>query len=143
MWKVIIMAIVGFNFSRISAEKKGVVKGKITINNNIAIKEVEKKDLSLGTTKQDGVKFIFEFTSKYEPKFAEITLGGDVLFLAGAEEVKKILDSWKKDKKVPKEVMAQVMNAALTKCNVQALIISRDVNLPPPIPMPSVQVGKK
>lgn len=137
------MAIVGFNFNKISVEKKEAAKGKITINNNITIKKVEKKDLSLGTSKQDGVKFTFEFTSRYEPKFAEIRFEGDVLFLSGAEEVKKVITEWDKNKKVPKEIMAQVMNTALSKCNIEALIISRDVNLPPPIPLPSIGVDKK
>lgn len=137
------MTIVGFNFNKISVEKKEAAKGKITINNNISIKNVEKRDLSLGAAKQEGVKFIFEFVSKYEPKFAEISLEGDVLYLAGSEQVKKILDGWKKNKKVEKDVMAQVMNTALTKCNIQALILSKEVNLPPPIPLPSVEVTTK
>ena len=38
------------------------------------------------------------------------------------------------------EVMAQVINSVLTKSNIQALILSRDVNLPPPIPMPKVNM---
>ncbi len=137
------MTIVGFNFSKISVEKKEAAKGKITINNNIAIKSVEKKDLSLGAAKQEGVKFVFAFVSKYDPKFAEILLEGDVLYLASSEEVKKIVDGWKKTKKVSKDVMAQIMNTALTKCNVQALILSKEVNLPPPIPLPSVEVSAK
>lgn len=137
------MTIVGFNFNKISVEKKEVVKGKITINNNIAIKNVEKKDLMLGVAKQDGIRFEFEFTSKYEPKFAEITLTGEVLFLGEESEVKKIMDEWKKTKNIPKEVKLQVLNAALTRCNIQALILSKDVNLPPPIPLPSVEATVK
>jgi hypothetical protein len=133
------MAIVGFNFNKISVEKKESVKGKISINNNITITNVEKKDLILGVAKQDGIRFEFEFTSKYEPKFADITLGGEVLFLGNSEEVKKVIDEWKKGNNIPKDVKVQVINAALTKCNIEALILSKEVNLPPPIPLPSVE----
>jgi len=136
------MAIVGFNFSKISVEKKESVKGKISINNNITITNVEKKDLILGVAKQDGIRFEFEFTSKYEPKFADIILGGEVLYLGDAEEVKKVMDEWKKSKNIPKDVKVQVINAALTKCNIEALILSKEVNLPPPIPLPSVEATK-
>ena len=38
-----------------------------------------------------------------------------------------------------KEVMEQVINTALNKSNVEALILSRDINLPPPIPLPKIK----
>ena len=52
------------------------------------------------------------------------------------KKVKKAIDGWKKEKKVDKDIMTQVLNTALTRCNVQALILSQDLNLPPPIPLP-------
>ena len=39
--------------------------------------------------------------------------------------------------------MAGLLNTILTKCNVQALILSQEVNLPPPIPMPKVQIAQQ
>ena len=89
------------------------------------------------------MKFTFEFTSKYEPKLGTILLGGDVLFLTDSKKSKEILDGWKKDKKVPKEIMAGILNTVLARCNIQALILSQEVNLPPPIPLPKVKVGNK
>ena len=38
--------------------------------------------------------------------------------------------------------MTTLLNALLAKCNVQALILSQDVNLPPPIPLPKVQLNE-
>jgi len=46
-----------------------------------------------------------------------------------------------KDKKLPKEIMAGLLNTKLTKCNIQALILSQEINLPAPIPLPKVQVA--
>ena len=58
-------------------------------------------------------------------------------------KVKEVLDGWKKDKKLPKEIMTTILNSVLTKCNIQALILSEQINLPPPIPLPKLQVGQK
>ena len=55
------------------------------------------------------------------------------------KKVEELLNGWKKDKKLPPEVITPVLNMALTKCNVQALILSQEINLPPPIPLPKVQ----
>ena len=137
------MTIVGFNFTKIDAEKKESVKGKININNNVSIKEVEEKDLSLGNQKQKVLSFTFEFISKYDPDIGSIRLIGDVLFMDDAKKAKETLDGWKKDKRLPKEIMTGILNAILNKCNVQALILSEQINLPPPIPLPKVQVGQK
>ena len=57
--------IVGFGFTKIHAEKIEGVKGKIEINNNVLIRNVEESDLSLGNEKQKALKFIFEFTSSF------------------------------------------------------------------------------
>lgn len=133
--------IVGFGFTKLSAEKREGAKGKIDINNNVSIKNVEEADLSLGKEKQNVIKFVFEFTSKYEPAVGTILFEGELLFLEEPKKAKEILNSWKKDKKLPKELMAGLLNTILTKCNVQALILSQEVNLPPPIPMPKVQVA--
>jgi len=134
------MTIVGFNFTKILAERHTPVKGKINIQNKVTITDVGKSDLSLGKGKQDGVKFTFNYVSGYEPKVGEINLQGDLLFLTDAKGAKTISDSWKNDKKIPQNVMGQVLNTILQKCNVQALIASRDVNLPPMVPLPKVQV---
>ena len=137
------MAVVGFNFTKIDAEKKEFVKGKININNNVSIKEVEEKDLFLGNQKQKVLSFTFEFISKYDPDIGSIRLIGEVLFMDDSKNVKEILDGWKKDKRLPKETMTNILNTILSKCNVEALILSERINLPPPIPLPKVQVGQK
>ncbi len=136
------MTIVGFNFKKIDAEKKELIKGKININNNVAIKEVKEKDFALGNQKQKVLNFTFEFVSKYDPNIGAIKLTGDLLFMDDSKKAKEILDGWKKDKKLPKEVMTQILNTVLNRCNIQALIISEQINLPPPIPLPKLQVGQ-
>ena len=137
------MTIVGFNFTKLEAEKKEGVKGKINISNNVSINKVGEKSLSITDEKQKVLAFTFEFTSKYDPDLGSIKITGDVLNMDSPAKAKEILDGWKKDKRLPKEIMTDVLNTILNKCNIQALILSEQVNLPPPIPLPKVQVGQK
>ncbi len=133
------MTIVGFNFTKLEAEKKEMIKGKININNNVSIKNVEEKKLSLANDKQKVLSFTFEFIAKYDPDIGSIKFVGDVLFMEESKKAKELLDGWKKDKKLPKEIMPSILNTVLTKCNIQALILSEQINLPPPIPLPKLQ----
>ncbi|MFP4111374.1 MAG: hypothetical protein ACLFPQ_02695 [Candidatus Woesearchaeota archaeon] len=132
------MTIVGTNFTKINVERKNAIKGKINISNNVSIKSVEEANFSLGTSEQKGARFVFEFTSKYEPELGEIYLSGDVLFVATESEIKAIIEKWNKEKKIDQKVMSGILNGILNKCNVQALILSQTMNLPSPIPLPKV-----
>ena len=135
--------IVGFGFTKLSAERKEAAKGKIDINNNVTIKNVEEADISFGKNNQSVIKFLFEFTSKYEPNVGTILFEGELLYMEEPKKSKEILSGWKKDKKVPKELMAGLLNTILTKCNIQALILSQEINLPAPIPLPKVQIAQQ
>ena len=134
------VGIIGFNLNKIEVERSLQVKGKISIKNNVQFTDVQKADFFLGKSKQEALRFTFEYTSTYEPKAGKVLLKGDLVAVDDAEKVKEVVDSWKKNKKVPKEVMVPVLNSILSKCNVQTIILTKEVNLPPPIPMPKVQL---
>ncbi|MBI4738573.1 hypothetical protein HY772_03280 [Candidatus Woesearchaeota archaeon] len=133
------MAIVGFDYNKISVEKNEGQSGKISVANSVNIKRVERNDISLGKTKQSGLKFVFEYSSIYNPNYAKILLGGTVLVLQEEKTVQEVLDAWAKDKKIKKEILEGVINTILTRCNIQSLILSNAANLPPPVPMPKVR----
>ena len=137
------MTIIGFNFRDIKVNRKEGVQGRINIKNNVTIVDIKEQGLNLGDKSQSALKFVFEFSSLYEPGLGEIILGGDLVFMESSSKTKGILDEWKKTKKVPKEIMADILNTVLTKCNIEALILSQKVNLPPPIPLPSVKQGEE
>ena len=133
------MPIIGFNFTKINAERKEGAAGKVSIKNNVTIKSVNQENLALGKEKQNALRISFEFTSKYEPKIGGILIEGNLMFMGESKKIKEIMDGWSKNKKIPKDIMSNILNNILTRCNIQALILSRDVNLPPPEPLPKVQ----
>jgi len=132
------MPILGINFTKIVSERKAPIKGQISINNNIAITNVEKHEIKLQN--QQSVKIEFEFTAKYDPNMGNIIIQGEVVVVNPPEKIKEILEQWKKDKKLPDDVLAPVMNNLLTKCNIEALVVGREVGLPPTLNMPKVKV---
>jgi hypothetical protein len=135
------MPIVGFDFTRINVERNEVAKGKINISNNVGIADIERNDLSVGNTKQAGLRFIFEYKSLYEPSFAKIELGGHIIYLTDDKNADEIVNEWKREKKISKEIAEKIINTVLAKCNIQSIILSNTVNLPPPVPMPKVNVA--
>lgn len=135
------MSIIGFNFTKISAERKKAEKtGQVQVSNNVDIKEIRESEIKISSDEQISLTFEFEFNSKYEPDMGYIKLGGHVMTIENKESGQKILDEWKDSKKVNSSVMKNILNTILAKANVQALIVSRDINLPSPIPLPKVNV---
>lgn len=135
------MTVIGFNFNKMLIEKKNPVKGKVSINNNVGITDLEETKLNINTNKK-ALKLNFEFTSSYDPNVGKISLKGEVIYLIDKDKAEEVLKNWKKNNKIEKDVMTDVLNNVLTKCNVQALILSKDMNLPPPIPLPKVGGSK-
>ena len=60
-----------------------------------------------------------------------------------SKKIKELLDGWKKGKKLPKEIMPSILNTVMNKANIQALILSEQINLPPPIPLPKLKQEEK
>lgn len=134
------MSVIGFNFNKISVERLGSKSGKLTISNNVGISEIVEAKVPFGNDKTKCVKVNFKFESKYEPKVAEISLEGDVLYMLPADAAASLIDDWKAKKNLSSEAIQPIMNAILSKSNVEALILSKELNLPSPIPLPKVNV---
>jgi methyltransferase-like protein len=131
------MTVIGFSFTKMLVEKTAPIKGKVSINNNVGIKNLEETKLNINSDRK-ALKLDFEFTSTYEPNIGKMLLTGEVIYLVDKAKAEEAVKNWKKNKKVEKEMMTKVLNNVLAKCNIQALIMSKDMNLPPPIPLPKV-----
>lgn len=132
------MPIIGFNFDKIGAKKDNKITGKVQVNNNINITDVQQEKLSI-TSSEDILKFNFEFKAAYEPKIGAIQINGHLLYMDDPKKIDDIAKSWRKDKKLSKEISAPVINSILARCNIKALTLSQDVNLPPHIKLPILQ----
>lgn len=136
------MTIVKINLHRVLAERNLNAKvGQVHINNNVALKEIE--DMSFAADGKKGLKFNFSFNCSYEPDLGKINVEGQVLYVDDDATVDKIKQSWEKNKKIPMELMEQIINAALHKGNIQAIKISEEVSLPSPLPLPKLKSENK
>ena len=133
------MGIISFGFTKIDAEKKGVAKGGGNVNSNVQIKDVKDSDISFGSKKESGIKIDFEYSAKFNQNIGHVILEGSIIFMDDIKKIKEIKDSFKKSKKLPDKVMGVVLNTILARSNIEALLISRELNLPPTMPMPRVQ----
>ncbi|MFW5852774.1 MAG: hypothetical protein ACOCUR_01980 [Nanoarchaeota archaeon] len=132
------MSIVSISFSKIEAEKSKPTQGKVNVANNVGIKKLEKASLQMGNTKQDSLKFSFEFSSKTEPSIGSILIEGDVIFVAEKQVVEDAVKAWDDKKPIDQELLTPVLNGILKRCNVEALVLSQTMNLPSPIKLPTV-----
>ncbi|MEK6968295.1 MAG: hypothetical protein AABX51_06705 [Nanoarchaeota archaeon] len=137
------MGIIGFNFTKMTGERINAPSGKIQINNNASIKDVSEAEFNFGKAKQPGIRFTFQFTSQYTPNIATIDFTGELLFSAEPKKCKEMISAWKKKEKLPQVVMTEVLNTIMTKCNIEALLLSRELNLPPPIQLPRINEAQQ
>jgi hypothetical protein len=132
------MAILNFGFTKIDVEKKEKVSKQISIKSGLNITAVGQSEMVSGT-KQQAFNIKFSFDVQYEPNVGHIKLQGDIMYLADESLSKEIVDSWKEKKSLPKPVALVVFNRILHNCNVEALILSREINLPAPIQLPKIK----
>lgn len=131
--------ILNCSFDRMNIERKqDTIPREIEAKNNLKILEIKEDKLTID--QQKILRFSFEFVVNYEPKIAKLQFGGSLTYLNEEKKMKEILSSWTKDKKIPPEVSAPIMNYLLTKCNIRALSIAQDMNLPPHIPFPRIAI---
>lgn len=133
--------IVGFNFNKINIERRNLPIGKIKVSPNIDIKEVKEHTLPLKGNKK-ALNVNFEFSVKYEPNIADIMLNGDVLYMNDNKSVETAYNIWKKNKKLPEDISLEIVNYILIRCNVKALELSDELNLPSHLPIRGVDLNR-
>jgi len=136
------MPIVGFNFSNISAKKNKAIEGQVQIKSNVNITDVKEEKLPTGKTQADGLRIDFKLNIDYEPKIGNLLLEGFIYYLDDPKLIKELVKEYKKNKMLPKDVTAQIINSVLTRASVKALTMAQEVNLPPHIPLPAIKQDK-
>jgi hypothetical protein len=128
------MIRVNVAITNISAERFWDIRKPIPpiqIGTNINIVGMDKK--SGGSVE---VPFVLVIT--YKPSIAQISLRG-IAYVSGDEkEIKKILKD-NEEKKPPVPVIVQSVSNVVF---IESVLISRTLNIPPPIPLPQIPQGK-
>ncbi len=133
------MPIVGFNFTKISIEKKPFGVKQVQVKNDLKLGKVELSK-RYDVTHADVARFNFVYEVRYG-EMGSIDLEGYVLYSDKADALKKLVDQWEKEKEIPLILLNQVLNASLLKCNIKALELAQDVGLPPHFELPKINMA--
>jgi hypothetical protein len=129
------MRIIGFNLTKIAIERKEEIQGQLNINQNIDIKDVKKEKVPI--SEDEAIKINFNLQIDYSEDSAKVNFEGHVVLLPTKEELTKFLDSWK-NKQIPEDSKIPLFNFIMNKCNIKALTLEDDLNLPTHIPLPKL-----
>ncbi|MGD9276161.1 MAG: hypothetical protein PVJ67_03225 [Candidatus Pacearchaeota archaeon] len=134
------MKFIGFNFTKVNAERFSDDLNGLNLNNKMDISKIESMD-SKDNNKRV-IKLSFKYEIDYNPNFAKINLSGEVFVLVDSELAEKITKQWKEDKKsLDEDFRVFAFNILLRKCNLKALELEDEMNLPIHLPLPSVKRG--
>ncbi len=135
------MKVLGFNFTKISAERSQKQEPTKKISNNIEFNEVAKDKLDM-LKDTEILKISFSHTIDYEPGNAKLAFEGVILLQADQETIKNSLKSWKK-KQIPSTIRISLINLILTKCALRALSMEEELGLPLHIQLPKLAPAKQ
>lgn len=124
------MIRVNIAIGNISAERFWDIKKpipQIQIATNINIVSMERKA-------DDSVDVPFVLTIVYNPSIAQISLKGVAYVVGEKPEIDKVIKDYE-DKKPPPPVVVQSISNVVF---VESVLISRTLNIPPPIPLPQI-----
>lgn len=132
------MKIIGFNFSKINAEKTSNEIKDLKITTNIDISEIKETDSNFLQTKEDLIEIKFKYDVIYKQNIAKIEFMGTIFMAMESKTKKEILNQWK-DKKMSEELKLFLFNVILRKSNIKALQLEDEINLPLHISLPSLK----
>lgn len=136
------MKVIGFNFTKMSAERMKESAENIKINTEIEFPEIKEAKSQFLKTKEELIEVKFEYHVNYEPDLAKIAVHGTVLLSVEAKIAEEVLKQWKK-KTLPEDFRILLFNVVMKKAALKALNLCDELNLPVHIPMPSVRKENK
>lgn len=122
---------------------------------NVVLKEVEARrfqdpqgpqqiridhnsNIQLVSAEGDIMKVEFGYTTSYGA-LGVVKLTGTVQYRG--DDAKAAAAQWGESRQLPQELAQQVHQAIMATCMPEAVGLSKTVRLPPPIPMPQVNIG--
>lgn len=128
------MIRVNVAIANISAERFWDIKKPIPpiqIATNINMVSMEKKT-------DETVEVPFVLTINYNPSIAQISLKGTAYVIGEKGEIDKMVKEYEAKKPPPQIVVQSISNVVF----IESVLISRTLNIPPPIPLPQITEGK-
>lgn len=105
---------------------------QIQINTNLNLIGMEKKA-------DDTLEVPFILTINYNPSIAQLSLKGKAFVTCDSKsELEKIFKDYEEKKPPPPVIVQSISNVAF----IEAVMISRALNIPPPIPLPQIPETK-
>lgn len=132
------MKIIGFNFTKISAEKKKDNFKDLKANNSINILNISEIKQEVIKTDEDILAVKFSFGLDYSPDIANIEFQGNILLSLEQKMAKEVLKKWKSEE-VPDDFKIPLFNIIFRKSSLKALEIEDELNLPLHIQMPALR----
>lgn len=128
------MPIKNLEIKSIDAERfteKNEVKKNVRIDHNSSVTKMKKAG-------KKRTKVFFRFTASYSG-MGRIEIEGTILYQGDFPNLSK---KWRDTGEMPNEVANEVHSAIISHCIPEAVLISKEIQLPPPIPLPKVNVSK-
>jgi hypothetical protein len=132
------MNIINMSFTGINAARTATPKGGVSVKNNVRVEGVEPFNMGIDQSRQ-AYRVLFTFSSDYSPDFASIVLKGEVLVLDTAAEASKVIGTWKNEKRLDPSVGRGILNNIMNRCSLEVILLSRELGLPSPIPLPTIK----
>lgn len=110
--------------------KEGETFPEVGIKNNSSVINMEKRNNELCID--------FVFNSIYNPSIATIKIDG-TLYYQG-EDADEILEQWGASRSIPN---VHIQNAIIEKGLMEAVILAKELNVVPPIPLPRIKEEEK
>lgn len=104
----------------------------IQINTNINVVGMEKQQ-------DESLEVPFVLSIAYNPSIAQMSLKGNAYVTGEKTEVDKVLKEYDQ-KKPPAQIIIQSISNVVF---IESVLISRTLNIPPPIPLPQIPEGGK
>jgi len=101
------------------------------ISTNLNLVGVEKKS-------EDLLEVPFVLTINYNPSIAQISLKGKAQVVGDNGEIEKVYKEYEQKKLPPPVIVQSISNVVF----IESIIVSRTLNIPPPIPLPQIPEAK-
>jgi hypothetical protein len=126
------LKLMGSRLIHISGKREPEFDGKLSINTNIKITNIEQMKDS-----KEAIRVEYDFNIDYGD-LGSIDLHGILFFQANSKTIKSLAKSWK-EKKFDSQEHMRITNVIIQKATVKALEIEEELGLPMHIRLPSVK----